>query len=86
MIRNIFLPKLKQISRSNLTDGAGDEDSWNRQLVKPEDQLELTEAELNEEVPKVLSSDNTNVSRNLVIFSFKEGGFVLVFNFVLFFN
>lgn len=82
-----FFPnfKLKQISKSNLTDGGGEEDSWNRQLVKPDDQLELTEAELNEEVPKVLSSDNTNVSRNLVIYSFKEGGFVLVFRFELFF-
>lgn len=80
----IFYPnsKLKQISKSNLNDGGGDEESWNRQLVKPDDQLDLTEAELSEEVPKVLSSDNTNVSRNLVIYSFKEGGFVLVLQFV----
>jgi len=39
--------------------------------------LDLTEAELGEEVTKVLTPTNTNVIRNLVVYSFKEGEFVL---------
>lgn len=46
-------------------------------MVKPDDQLELTDAELAEEVNKVLTTTNTNVLRNLVVFSFKEGEFIL---------
>lgn len=50
-----------------------------RSLMRPDDQLELTDAELNEEVPKVLTtSQNTNVVKNLVVYSFKDGGFVHV--------
>lgn len=47
-----------------------------RQLIKPDDQLDLTEAELGEEVTKMLTPTNTNVLRNLVVFSFKEGEYV----------
>jgi len=58
---------------------ADDFDAWmkSRQLLKPDDQLDLTEAELGEEVTKVLTPTNTNVIRNLVVYSFKEGEFVL---------
>lgn len=50
-----------------------------RQLVRPDDQLELTDAELNEEVPKVLTtSQNQNAVKNLVVYSFKDGCFVNV--------
>lgn len=49
-----------------------------RALLKPDDQLELTEAELNEEISKVLTIQNTNVVKNLVIYSFTEGGYVPV--------
>lgn len=64
-------------------EGAGDADdldAWikSRQLVKPDDQLELTEGELAEEITKVLSPTNTNVVLNLVVYSFKEGTFVKV--------
>lgn len=68
---------------SNKKDGGGNEaadlDEWlkSRMLVKPDDQLELTDAELAEEINKVLTTTNTNVIRNLVVFSFKEGEFVL---------
>lgn len=48
-----------------------------RQLVKPDDQLDLTDAELAEEVTKVLTPTNTNVLRNLVVYNFKLGEFVL---------
>lgn len=63
-------------------DGGGDDDfdAWmkSRQLLKPDDQLELTEAELAEEITKVLTVTNTNVLHNLVVYSFKEGTFVNV--------
>lgn len=49
-----------------------------RLLLKPDDQLDLTEAELNEEIPKVLTSDNPNIKKNLVIYSFKEGQYIYV--------
>ena len=58
-----------------------DDDEYNtwlkaKQLMKPDDQLDLTDAELGEEVPKVLTTENTHLSRNLVIFNFKEGAYV----------
>ncbi|TDG50683.1 hypothetical protein AWZ03_002987 [Drosophila navojoa] len=58
---------------------ADDFDAWmkSRQLVKPDDQLDLTDAELAEEVTKVLTPTNTNVLRNLVVYNFKLGEFVL---------
>lgn len=61
--------------------GGGDADDYeawmrSRQLLKPDDQLDLTEAELGEEVTKVLTPTNTNIIRNLVVYSFKEGEFV----------
>ncbi|XP_058976572.1 dynein intermediate chain 2, ciliary-like isoform X2 [Musca domestica] len=65
------------------TDGAGggdadDLDAWvkSRQLVKPDNQLDLTEAELSEEITKVLTTTNTNVVHNLVVYSFKEEAYV----------
>lgn len=61
-------------------DGADDFESWmkSRQLIRPEDQLDLTEAELSEEVSKVLTAQNMNILKNLVIYSFKEGAYVPV--------
>ena len=38
--------------------------------------MDLTDAELSEEVPKVLTSENRNVPQNLVIYSFKEGTYI----------
>ena len=59
--------------------GDGDEDSWRaRQHLKPEDQMDLTDSELCEEIPKVLSCENRNVPHNLVIYSFREGGYIPV--------
>ncbi|KAI9575546.1 hypothetical protein GQX74_015577, partial [Glossina fuscipes] len=64
-------------------EGAGDADdldAWikSRQLLKPDDQLKLTEAELGEEITKVLTPTNTNVVHNFVVYSFKEGTFVKI--------
>ncbi|XP_036332518.1 dynein intermediate chain 2, ciliary [Rhagoletis pomonella] len=73
--------QIKTASKSNLRDGGGDADdldAWikSRQLLKPDDQLELTEAELGEEITKVLTPTNTNVVHNLVVYSFKDSSFV----------
>lgn len=49
-----------------------------RQLIRPDDQLPLTEAELNEEVPKILTTSYSNVVKNLVVYSFKDSCFINV--------
>lgn len=62
-------------------DTGNDEfDAWmkSKQLLKPDDQLDLTEAELSEEIPKMLTCDNPNIKTNLVVYSFKNGGYVHV--------
>lgn len=40
--------------------------------------MDLTETELSEEVVKVLSAENRHLPQNQVIYSFKDGGYVLV--------
>lgn len=49
-----------------------------KQLLRPDDQLDLAEADLAEEIPKILTADDPNIRKNLVIYSFKEGGYVYV--------
>ncbi|XP_058060196.1 dynein intermediate chain 2, ciliary [Anopheles bellator] len=49
-----------------------------KQLLKPDDQLDLTEAELGEEIPKLLSTENRHLPRNLVVYDFREGAFLPV--------
>lgn len=61
-----------------MQDDDGHDWSRNKTLLRPDDQLDLTDAELSEEIPKILTTDNTNALRNLVVYSFKEGGFVPV--------
>ncbi|XP_065092817.1 dynein intermediate chain 2, ciliary isoform X1 [Ochlerotatus camptorhynchus] len=53
-------------------------DSWvkSKQLLKPDDQLDLTDGELGEEIPKLLSTENRHLPRNLVIYNFHEGAYV----------
>jgi len=46
-----------------------------RQMVKPDDQLDLTEAQLKEEITRVLTANNPHAPQNIVRFSFKEGAF-----------
>ncbi|XP_040168794.1 dynein intermediate chain 2, ciliary isoform X2 [Anopheles arabiensis] len=55
-------------------------DTWmkSKQLLKPDDQLDLTEAELGEEIPKLLSTENRHLPRNLVVYDFREGAFLPV--------
>ncbi|XP_026461255.1 dynein intermediate chain 2, ciliary [Ctenocephalides felis] len=63
------------------SQGAADDMAeWlkSRQLQKPDDQLELPDAELNEEVPRLISCDNPNKPDNLVEYSYAERTFVPV--------
>merc|ERR1711973_422335 len=52
-------------------------DEWMqpKQLVKPDDQLELTEAELKEEFTRILTANNPHAPSNIVRYSFKEKTF-----------
>ncbi|XP_052279386.1 dynein intermediate chain 2, ciliary-like isoform X1 [Dreissena polymorpha] len=54
-------------------DGA-DHDDWvnTKALVKPDDQLELTEQELKEEFTRILTANNPHAPQNIVRYSFKE--------------
>ncbi|CRK96455.1 CLUMA_CG009995, isoform A [Clunio marinus] len=73
----------QQIRASSLGSkhaGEGDDnDNWtrtSRQLLRPADQMDLTETELSEEIPKILSTENRHLPQNLVIYSFKEGAYI----------
>ncbi|KAM9451343.1 dynein, axonemal, intermediate chain 1, paralog 2 [Clarias gariepinus] len=52
--------------------GDGDEWTQGRTLVKPPDQLNLTEAELKEEFTRILTANNPHAPQNIVRYSFKE--------------
>lgn len=46
--------------------------------MRPDDQLDLTEADLNAELTKQLETENPNYPKNLVAYSFKDFGYVPV--------
>lgn len=68
----------QSVKSSTLNKEDEEVETWNRQLAKPDDQLELTELELAEEIPKCLTTENTNVLRNLVTYSFLQGMYIPV--------
>lgn len=43
-----------------------------RTLIKPEDQLQLTDVELKEEFTRILTANNPHAPQNIVRYSFKE--------------
>ncbi|RXN26935.1 dynein intermediate chain axonemal [Labeo rohita] len=63
----------KKDEEEGLDTAEGEEWMQGKTLVKPPDQLELTEAELNEEITRVLTANNPNAPQNVVRYSFKEG-------------
>eukprot|EP00056_Hartaetosiga_gracilis_P000851 m.40885 g.40885 ORF g.40885 m.40885 type:complete len:741 (+) comp10386_c1_seq1:205-2427(+) len=68
--------KLYSQSRSRLSRVQGDDEGdWlqAKDPIKPEDQLELTEEELNVEFTRILRADNPNAPDNIVRFSHKDG-------------
>ncbi|XP_071108758.1 dynein intermediate chain 2, ciliary-like isoform X4 [Haliotis cracherodii] len=58
---------------TDMGDGTDAED-WTQQrtLVKPEDQLDLSEVELKEEFTRILTANNPHAPQNIVRYSFKE--------------
>lgn len=51
-----------------------DTEEWthSKTLVKPDDQLQLTEAEMKEEFTRILTANNPHAPQNIVRFNFKE--------------
>ncbi|XP_042311259.1 dynein axonemal intermediate chain 1 isoform X2 [Sceloporus undulatus] len=49
-------------------------DEWSqaKTLLKPQDQLELTDAELKEEITRILTANNPHAPQNIVRYNFKE--------------
>ncbi|XP_075043279.1 dynein axonemal intermediate chain 1 [Mixophyes fleayi] len=72
------LKQTKSVSRrrdeDDSTDMGDGADEWTqaKTLVKPPDQLELTEAELKEEFTRILTANNPHAPQNIVRYSFKE--------------
>ncbi|XP_048454977.1 dynein, axonemal, intermediate chain 1, paralog 2 [Rhincodon typus] len=73
------VPSAKATSKKSKKDDddgtdLGDGDDWTlgKSLIKPPDQLDLTEQELKEEITRVLTADNPHAPQNIVRFSFKE--------------
>uniref|UniRef100_A0A671TTU9 Dynein, axonemal, intermediate chain 1, paralog 2 n=1 Tax=Sparus aurata TaxID=8175 RepID=A0A671TTU9_SPAAU len=58
-------------------DGGDGWDDWThgKALIKPQDQLELTETELKEEITRILTANNPHAPQNIVRYSFKERSF-----------
>ncbi|XP_069476179.1 dynein axonemal intermediate chain 1 [Ambystoma mexicanum] len=61
-------------TRDDSQDYGGGEDEWapGRGLLKPPDQLELSEAELKQEVTRILTAHNPHAPHNIVRYSFRE--------------
>ncbi|KAF5304814.1 hypothetical protein FQR65_LT07831 [Abscondita terminalis] len=74
------LPAGKSLKKksSRTGDDSDDFEQWQKakQLLKPADQLELTDAELKEIIPRVLQTINVQVPESLVEYSFEQGEFV----------
>ncbi|KAL4659002.1 dynein intermediate chain 1, axonemal-like [Arapaima gigas] len=64
--------KLKQDEDDGTEMGDGYEWTQRKTLVKPLDQLDLTEAELKEEFTRILTTNNPHVPQNIVQYSLKE--------------
>ncbi|XP_006814057.1 dynein intermediate chain 2, ciliary-like [Saccoglossus kowalevskii] len=58
----------------DMTETGDGQDDWMqpKTLVKPDDQLELSEQELKEEFTRILTANNPHAPQNIVRFSFKE--------------
>uniref|UniRef100_A0A8C0ETF0 Dynein axonemal intermediate chain 1 n=1 Tax=Bubo bubo TaxID=30461 RepID=A0A8C0ETF0_BUBBB len=67
-------PSLQPVQDEDVSTEAGEGvDEWAaaKTLVKPPDQLELTEAELKEEITRILTANNPHAPQNIVRYSFK---------------
>eukprot|EP00795_Rhopilema_esculentum_P006475 gene6476-11928_t len=70
--------KGKRLDDENaLNRGFDDPDDWMqpKQLIKPDDQLDLSETELKEEFTRILTANNPHAPSNIVRYSFKENSY-----------
>ncbi|KAM7422149.1 hypothetical protein PAMA_010293 [Pampus argenteus] len=68
----------KKDEEEGVENGDGwDEWTHGKALIKPADQLELTEAELKEEITRILTANNPHAPENIVRYSFKERSYKL---------
>lgn len=69
-------------ANASVRDDGEEEDEVNqweaKALLKPEDQLSLTEIELKEEITRILKANNPNAPQNIVRFSHKEHTYKLI--------
>uniref|UniRef100_A0A7N8X7Y7 Dynein axonemal intermediate chain 1 n=1 Tax=Mastacembelus armatus TaxID=205130 RepID=A0A7N8X7Y7_9TELE len=79
IIQKLPVAKLTKVSSKKKDDEEGvdtgdglDEWSGGKALTKPAGQLELTEAELKEEITRILTANNPHAPQNIVRYSFKE--------------
>lgn len=77
MVGGMKNKKLKKRDDDDQTEVGepGDDFLQGRTLVKPEDQLDLTEAEMKEEFTRILTANNPHAPQNIVRFNFKERTF-----------
>ncbi|XP_028411720.1 dynein intermediate chain 2, ciliary-like [Dendronephthya gigantea] len=66
--------KAKKKEEEDSTQTGDEFDEWTqpKQLIKPSDQLELTETELKEEFTRILTANNPHAPSNIVRFSHKD--------------
>lgn len=68
-------PKRRPISAASRNSRRGSSDALEeplRRVVKPENQLQLTEKELKEDITRILTGDDPNLPQNVCRFSFKD--------------
>ncbi|XP_051933225.1 dynein axonemal intermediate chain 1-like [Hippocampus zosterae] len=64
-------------AKSYKTTNKKKEDDDPGKLIKPADQLELTEAELKEEITRTLTAQNPHAPHNIANYKFHEGAYIL---------
>lgn len=72
--------QLQQHQQQQLHQQQEDEDLYKetiKRIIKPVDQLDLSESELNAEISRILTGDDPNVPKNVCTFSYKEKCFKL---------
>lgn len=73
VVKGVKTTGKKKDEEEGIDTADGEEWMQGKTLVKPPDQLDLTEEELKEEITRVLTANNPNAPQNVVRYSFKEG-------------
>ncbi|KAF3855999.1 hypothetical protein F7725_016722 [Dissostichus mawsoni] len=78
-VQKVVLPGAKSTKAASKKKDEDEDpgDGWDewaqgKALIKPPDQLELSEAELKEEITRILTANNPHAPQNIVRYSFKE--------------